>query len=150
MTGTFTAQIESFAAKSKAKIELVFKQSAQDVFEIAQRPVAKGGRMPVDTGFLRNSMIAAVNGKAVAGGLLGAPKNRDARIAAARAGLPDAYVLAIAGADLGDVVFGGWTAEYARHIEYGTSLMAGRHFALGAAQEWQRIVAANVEKAKAL
>lgn len=131
MTGTFTAQIESFAAKSKAKIELVFKQSAQDVFEIAQRPVAKGGRMPVDTGFLRNSFVAGLNGSTSLSGA-------------------DAYALVIAGADLGDVVFGGWTAEYARHIEYGTSRMVGRHFALGAAQEWQRIVAANVEKAKAL
>ena len=123
---TFTAQIKGFTDRAKEKIEAVVKQSAQEVFSIAQTPVAQGGRMPVDTGFLRNSLVAELNGATVAGGA-------------------DAYVLAVAGMDLGDVIFGGWTAEYARFQEYGTSRMAGNYFMLGAAQQWQAIVARNAE-----
>lgn len=120
--GTFTAQIKVFADGSKEKIEAVVKQSAQEVFSIAQTPIAQGGRMPVDTGFLRNSLAAELNGATVAGGA-------------------DAYVLAVAGMELGDVIFAGWTANYARVQEY----MAGNFYMLGAAQQWQAIVARNAE-----
>jgi len=135
---TFTAQIKAFADLTKEKLELVLKQSAQEVFSIAQTSVAQGGNLPVDTGFLRNSFQAGLNG---AENLTG----------------PDAYVAAIAGMELGDVVRGGWTAEYAMRMEYGfvgtdsagrTYNQAGRHFALGAVQQWQAIVARNAERAK--
>ena len=140
MTVTFTAQLEKFADLSRKKMELVFKQSAQDVFETAQAPKAQGGNMPVDTGFLRNTFVAGANG---AQNLTG----------------PDAYVLAIAGADLGGSVFGGWTAAYALRMEYGfvgtdsrgrTYNQPGNFFALNASQQWQAIVARNVAKAQAL
>lgn len=123
---TFTAQIKAFADKSKEKIEAVVKQSAQEVFSIAQTPKAQGGRMPVDTGFLRSSLIASLNGSTVGSG-------------------SDAYVMAVAGAELGDVIFAGWTAKYARFQEYGTSRMPGNFYMLGAAQQWQAIVARNAE-----
>ncbi len=127
--GTFTAEIEGFAKLTREKVELVFKQSAQDVFEAAQRPKAQGGNMPVDTGFLRNTFVAESNGFSTG---------------------PDAYVMQIAGMELGDTLVGGWTAQYARHVEYGTSRMAGSFFALRAAQQWQSIVARNAERAKNL
>lgn len=123
---TFTAQIKAFADKSKEKVEAVIKQSAQEVFSIAQTPKAQGGRMPVDTGFLRNSLIAQINGATVSGG-------------------SDAYTLAIAGAEAGDTIFGGWTANYARFMEYGTSRTPGNFYMLSAAQQWQAIVARNAE-----
>lgn len=131
MTKTFTAQVKAFEELTKEKLELVVKQSAQDVFSIAQTPVAQGGNMPVDTGFLRNSFVSGLNGSTSLTG-------------------PDAYVAAIAGMELGDSVFGGWTASYALHVEYGTSRMAGRHFALSAFQQWQAIVNGNAAKAAAL
>lgn len=131
---TFTAQIAAFAEKAQRKAELVLKQSAQDVFEIAQTPKAQGGNMPVDTGTLRNSFQSGLNGTALTTG-------------------PDAYVMTIAGMELGDVLFGGWgggEASYARYVEYGTSKMAGSFFALRAAQQWQQIVQRNAEKARNL
>lgn len=131
MAKMFAAQVDAFRKLTAAKLELVFKQSAQDVFETAQTPVAQGGRMRVDTGFLRNSFMSALNGQS---GLAG----------------PNAYVAVIAGLELGDTVFGGWTANYARHVEYGTSRMAGSFFALNAAQQWQAIVAANAAKVAAI
>jgi hypothetical protein len=126
VAGTFTAQIKAFANRATEKMEAVVKQSAQEVFSIAQTPKAQGGRMPVDTGFLRNSMIAELNGGRVGGGA-------------------DAYVMAVAGADLGDTIFAGWTANYARFMEYGTSRTRGNFYMLNAAQQWQAIVARNAE-----
>lgn len=123
---SFTAQIKAFTDRAKEKLETVVKQSAQEVFSIAQTPKAQGGRMPVNTSFLRNSLVAELNGSTVSGGA-------------------DAYVLAVAGMDLGDVVFAGWTAKYARHMEYGTSRVTGNFYMLNAAQQWQAIVARNAE-----
>lgn len=131
LVSQFTAQIVAFAEDAKRKMELVVKQSAQDVGDIAQTPVAKGGNMPVDTGFLRNSLVAGLNGSTSLSG-------------------PDSYTLAIAGAELGDSIFFGWTANYARFVEYGTQGRAGRFFMLNAAQQWKAIVARNAEKARAL
>lgn len=126
MAGTFTAQIRAFTDKTKEKLETVVKQSAQEVFSIAQTPKAQGGRMPVDTGFLRNSLISQLNGSTVSGG-------------------SDAYTMAVAGAELGDTIFAGWTADYAKHMEYGTSKTPGNFYMLSAAQQWQAIVAKNAE-----
>jgi len=123
---TFTAQIKAFADRTEEKIEAVIKQSAQEVFSIAQTPKAQGGRMPVDTGFLRNSLIASLNGSTVGGGA-------------------DAYVMAVAGAEIGDTIFAGWTANYARFMEYGTSKTPANFYMLNAAQQWQAIVARNAE-----
>lgn len=127
MAGTFTAKVKAFTDRTKEKIEVVVKQSAQEVFSIAQTPKAQGGRMPVDTGTLRGSLTMALNGSTVGVG-------------------PESYTLAIAGYELGDTIFGGWggpAAGYARFQEYGTSKMAGNFFMLNAAQQWQAIVAKN-------
>ncbi len=126
---SFTAQIASWSEKAKRNTELVIKKSAQDLFEDAQTPRAKGGRMRVDTGELRNSFIAGLNGTS---GLTG----------------PDAYILAIANLKLGGVLFGGWTAPHARPREFGASGQQPDFFMRGAAQKWQSIVAENAAKLK--
>lgn len=131
MANTFQAQVKAFADRAEEKLEAVIKKSAEEVFEIAQRPKAQGGRMPVDTGFLRNSLVASLDGGTVGGGT-------------------EAYTLAISGMELGQTIFGGWTAEYALHQEYGTAYMPGNFYMLGAAQEWQSIVARNAEKVRNL
>lgn len=131
MAKVFAAKVKQFADLTREKLELVVKQSAQDMYSIAQTPVAQGGRMPVDTGFLRNSFVSGLNGTTNLTG-------------------PDAYVTAIAGMELGDTVFGGWTAEYARYVEDGAMGRPGRFYALGAAQEWQRLVEINAQKARNL
>ena len=124
MAGQFEATIRAFAEDAERKATAVFKQSAQDVIADAQLPVAQGGRMPVDTGFLRNSLASGLNGSTALSG-------------------SDSYVMAIAGAELGDVIEAGWTADYAKHVEYGTQGRSGRFFMRGAAQKWPSIVAAN-------
>lgn len=129
MTKSFTAQIKDWSEKAKRNAELVVKKSVQDVFEIAQKPRAQGGNMPVDTGTLRGSFIAGLNGSTSLTG-------------------PDSYVLAIASMEMGDVVFGGWTAEYALPQEYGTKHFPGNFYMRGAAEQWQDIVNKNASRLK--
>ena len=129
MSGTFIAQLQAFATKTQKKIEFVVKESAQEVFSIAQTSKAQGGRMPVDTGSLRGSLMMELNGSSAGVGA-------------------DSFILAIAGMELGDTIFGGWggpAAAYAWFQEYGTSKMAGNFYMLNAAQQWQAIVARNAE-----
>lgn len=127
MTGSFTAQVRNWSEKAQRNTELVIKASAQEVFAIAQTPKSKGGNLPVKTGFLRNSLVAGLNGSTSLSG-------------------PDSYVLAVADMEMGDVIFAGWTAEYALPQEYGTSKFPGNFFMRGAAQQWQAIVDRNASR----
>ena len=133
-----SAQVDEWVRKTERRMTMVFRESAQQLFSEAQRPAASGGSMPIDTGFLRNSFVAGLNGST---SLTGA----------------DSYVAAIAGANLGDVVDGGWTAAYAARIEFGfngtDSLgrkfnQSGRGFARKAVMRWPEIVRESVRKAK--
>lgn len=47
----FNVVIDKFVADSKEKMLAVVKNSIQEVVQDAQTPIAKGGKMPVDTGF---------------------------------------------------------------------------------------------------
>lgn len=138
MAQTFTAQMNAFRDKTKAQMRAVLSASVQDVVSAAQLPVAQGGRMPVDTGFLRNSLVSELNGAQVAQGA-------------------GSYTLAAASMEPGDVARFGWTAEYALRIENGfvgqdalgrNFNQQGRHFVEGASAQWPAIVTANVGKLK--
>ena len=124
MVESFEAAVRRWTAKTLRNYELVAKQSFQDVLEIAQTPVAQGGRMRVDTGFLRNSLASALNGSTM---LTGA----------------DSYILAVGAFELGDVIEAGWTASYARPREYGARGQPPDFFMRNAAQQWQDIVDRN-------
>lgn len=123
MARTFTADLERFRDKTRDQMRRVFQQSVGDVMDAAQQAV------PVDTGFLRASLASEVNGAQLAEG-------------------PDSYTLAIAATDLGDVARFAWTAEYARHVEFGTSRMSARPFVGPAAARWPQIVEANARRVR--
>lgn len=127
MTDTFSADVGKAIEQYFEKAEAVAKQSIQEVFFDAQLPTAQGGRMRVDTGFLRNSLICGLNGSTSMTG-------------------PDSYVLTVANMKLGDIVFGGWTADYAGHREFGARGQAPDFYMRGAAQKWQSIVTKNAAK----
>mgnify|MGYP005850773037 CR=1 FL=1 len=126
MARTFAADLSRFAHLTDDKLRRILRQSVQDVIRDAQTPVAQGGSMPVNTGFLRNSLATEVNGIGVATG-------------------EDSYVLAIAGLEPGDVLRAGWTAEYARARHYKPEGFGqgGGHWRDRAAAKWQDIVARN-------
>ena len=130
---TFAATLEKFRIDTKEKLDALVRQSAQDVIGAANtaQPSVKGtggafqiGKVPVDTGTLRNSLATSVNGGApVIGG--------------------DAYLAVIAGAEAGDIIDAVWTARYAAYIEYGTSRIAPRFFVRANIERWQAIVDEN-------
>jgi hypothetical protein len=126
----FSAQVRAFAEKAKAMQLAVFRESAQRLMEEAGTPEGQGGRMPVDTGFLRNSRAASLEGM---------PTN----------GAMDP-TLVFASMELGQTVWAGWTAAYAMRMEHGfygedslgrTYAQPGKGFARAAAQRWDFIVA---------
>lgn len=83
--------------------------------------------MPVDTGFLRNSLAVAINTE---------PTNATGPEVTAQ----------IAGFEMGDTIAARWTADYAVHVEYGARGRTGRGFVRQSAQKWQGFVAANAAR----
>lgn len=135
---TFEGRLGQFADLAIEDIMAVVKQSVQDVMSDAQQPKARGGRMPVDTGYLRNSLVSALNGTTSITG-------------------PASYGLVIARMEAGDIFESGWLAEYAMRIEFGfkgTDAKGRRYnqapafFLRGAAQKWPRFVRANAMRFK--
>lgn len=135
---TLAASVKQFANMTKMQMRGVFAESVQDVVDAAQLPKAKGGRLPVVSGFLRNSLASGLNGT------LG-PQG------------PDSYVVTLSQLELGDIAQFAWTAPYARRIELGfsgkdslgrTYEQAGTHFLSAAVAQWPQFVTGNAARLK--
>jgi hypothetical protein len=126
MTKSFQAQIDEWVAATKERTTAVFRESCQRLVTEMQKPTARGGNMPVDTGFLRNSLLGSTSS---------VPQMRDQGTATA-----DQVVLTIASLDLGDTLYVGYTANYARHRHYMNTAKPGGMWRDLAAQRWQTIV----------
>lgn len=133
MAGTFAAQVDAWVAKTKERMVAVFLEAAQRVIEQAQTPVAAGGNMPIDTGFLRASLVTTLNAPAA-----GIRFREEDVMVHHYSGTETA--LTIAGARIGDTIYAVWTANYASYVEYGVNGQPGRGFVRLAAQNWQQIV----------
>lgn len=133
MARSFAAQVDAFVRKSKARTTAVFRESVQRLGEEAQTPVAEGGKMRIDTGFLRASYSVSLNGLPT-----GASRNEGGTFAFD----PSAVDLTIRGAEIGDTIWGGWTANYALPREE----MDG--FLRSAVQNWQTIVSGVVNEVR--
>ncbi|MDV3257747.1 MAG: hypothetical protein LOX97_08215, partial [Sphingomonas sp.] len=110
MAQTFSAQVAAHVAKYKRRMEAVFRASAQDVAREVVRPVGAGGHMRVDTGFLRASLMASTSQMPSIN-----PAARPASNAAPNS-FPEDFGqinLVIAGAQLGETIYLGFTASYA-------------------------------------
>jgi len=118
--GLAKVTIDQWTAKSQARLEAVWKTAAQDIAREVQTPRAKGGKLPVDTAFMRNSFAADIN--STPGGNGNSPYSAG----------PISIV--IGRAKIGDRVVFGWGANYAIYME------ARYGFLRGAAQNWQQIV----------
>lgn len=146
----FVADMERWAEATEAKLRAVFRMSAQDVIEVMQEvgpsktnPASTGtGRMPVATGFLRASLKVQLNADPPPANV--ANPNPDGRYSFN----PAAATLVINQAEIGDRVTAGFTANYARAVDLGTSKFPGYHFVEYASGQWQQIVRRNVERAK--
>lgn len=132
MTEAIETQIDRFIVKTEARMLAVVRESIKSVVEESQTPKAKGGRMPVKTGFLRASGQAALD-RIPTGPSKGDPAGNynwgggPLNVVLARMQLDDTFVW-------------GWTAVYARKQEVFNGF-------LGASlQNWQSHVNKAVAK----
>ena len=131
MTARYTfATLDQWVRKAERRIDAVLKDATQSVVAVAQVTKAKGGKMPVDTGNLRNSLLSSVSGGASGQGA-------------------ESYIMAAAGMKGGDVATFTWTAEYAAAVNNGNNGRPGAHFVEGAVDQWPAIVLSSTAKAKA-
>ena len=124
------AQLDQWTKKTERRIDAVLKDATQTVISVAQTPKSKGGRLPVDTGNLRNSLQSSV-----AGGASGEGK--------------ESYIMVAGNMKGGDLATFTWTAEYAAAVNNGNRGRPGAHFVEGAVDQWPAIVRASIAKAKA-
>lgn len=129
MAKPFQAQVADWIKKSEAAMLTVAQQATQATVKEAQTPIAQGGRMPVKDGYLRNSMVGALNaipsGSATIAGMTWNGEGVTATILRAKPG---------------DTITIGWTAVYA-------GVMEARYAYMGmAVQNWQRNVNAAVNE----
>jgi len=132
MTDRFSADVDKWIRKSNIRLQAVIQQSAQDVISDAQRLRTAGGNMRLDTGFLVNS------GKANIGSM---PSGQSKDSGYNKQSWDNASVmLTINRVKVGDVLYFGWTANYARAREHKDGFMRL------AVQKWQSFVKINADR----
>lgn len=156
--GQFAAEVDEWVLKSKKRLLYVFLEAVQRVISTMQevgpskaRGGSGSGRMPVDTGFLRASLVVEINSltarQTVNESSVGSYSYNDSQVS-----------LIILAAKLGDSIYAVYTAVYARRLEYGFSGtdsrgvsvdQEGYGFVSGAASQWRAIVNQVVREAKA-
>ena len=124
------AQLDQWTKKTERRIDAVLKDATQTVISVAQTPKSKGGRLPVDSGNLRNSLQSSIAGGASGEGA-------------------SSYILVAGNMKGGDLATFTWTAEYAAAVNNGNRGRPGAHFVEGAVDQWPAIVRASIAKAKA-
>jgi len=120
----FQAQVDEMVITTEKRLIALARESIQRTINDAQLATAKGGRMRVDTGFLRASGQPSYNGMPT-GPVRGEKKEPGS--------YPDdgaSVTLALAKLTLGATFYFGWTANYARIRE------AYDGFLEAAAQKW--------------
>lgn len=146
MANTFSAVIEGWTKRVKEAEEAVFKEAAQELVKQLNDQITE---MVYDTpetpnyrrtGFLRASLMASTEAMPqLIRDNPGVPVNADT----------GDVILVIAGAELGDTIYLGYTAKYGLFVHRGTSGRAPRPWVDLVAQRWQQIVAQKAAEVKA-
>ncbi len=129
---TFAATVGDWARKTEGALDAVFRESCQEL--VAQL----NALVPVDTGFLRASLVASATAMPM--------------IRAADGQVPGdlgEIVLVIAGLEAGETLYLGYTASYAAFVHYGANGRPGRPWVDMVAQRWASIVAEVSARVKA-
>lgn len=129
MAENITTQIDRIIINTEARMKAVVRSAISDTINDAQKLKTQGGRMPVRTGFLRASGVAALNARPMG------PSKGDPKQFYSWTGEPLNIVLAQL--KLGDTFYWGWTAIYANVQEVRNGFLAA------SLMNWQR----NVDKA---
>lgn len=130
---TFSATVDAWATATKERMLAVFRKSVETVINTMQTTVPNGGNLPIDTGFLRASLLATLNAPTsdvvFRGDDVSVKKWNSAQV-----------TLVIFSAKIGDTIYAVYTANYAAFQEFGSQGRPGRGFVRLAAQQWQQIV----------
>lgn len=142
---SFAATVGDWATRVEGALEAVFKESAQELVSqldqlladmVYDQPQAGGYNR---TGFLRASLMASTEAMpALTRDNPGAPVPADL----------GPVVLVINGADLGDTLYLGYTANYGAYVHYGARGAAPRPWVTLVAQRWIMIVEAKAAEVK--
>lgn len=136
----FNEVITRFVDKSKEQMLNITKDAIQEVIIDMQTPVKKGGKMRVDTGFLRHSGVSALNAFPE-GEIVGRKRSKDEpkgselpEYKTEENGVSASVIKTLLNMKIGDKFVYGWTAKYAniREIYDG--------FLVSATDKWQQIV----------
>lgn len=128
----FKAKLGAWAEKAGDQLERLARQSIQ---EVCFRVVAD---TPVDTGFLRSSWQPSIGSPAAGQGTVTGSAGSGAQAAAAKA--LTAIGVTITDMKLGDKFHLSNNADYALHVEFGTTKMQGRFMVTDNAKRWNQIV----------
>lgn len=141
---SFSAQVKNWTEKAKRNSALVFRAATRDLVNEVFFEVGKeAGLTPIDTGNLRNSLMASTASMPSVKTVKGEQypwKDHNPT--------PD-LTMTIDGATLGKTIFIGFQANYARPLEYGftkenpdgtATNRPGRYFVRGRAEKWQQFV----------
>jgi len=138
---SFSKDIEKFGKAYELKLKRVFGASVQELAEEANEPVGNGGRMRVDTGFLRSSLKGQRHNMP-SGAAEPSKGQRYAKSQALDGAQESSLVAELLRWKAGDKFYLGWSANYARIREYKDGFMRT------AAQRWEQIVQNNAKKLK--
>ena len=134
MATSFETQVDKFVANTNEKMVAVMRDAINETVQNMQTPVSKGGKMRVDTGFLRASGVANL------GRMPSGPGENPTRKPYMWSS--GSLESTLAKMKLGDVFYWGWTAKYAKYRE------AYDGFMESALQNWQNQVNLSVAKLK--
>lgn len=130
---SFAAAVGEWATKVEGALEVVFRESVQEVVSELNTLV------PVSTGFLRASLRASTSAMPVLS------LDNPGGVHSVDVGTIE---LVIVGADIGDTIYLGYTAKYGAHVHYGANGRPGRPWVDMVAQRWASIVAAKSAEVK--
>lgn len=132
----FGIQVAAYVKKYKKRLRAIAKESVQETIALAQVPTGDGGRMRIDTGFLRASIAANVGSMPIGDSV-------NTKESVTYEGTALSAALLEWNPELGETIFVGWTANYARYREYEDG------FLRGAVEQWDGIVASVAARVKA-
>jgi len=120
---TFNADIKAWAAQFPGKMDALARQTSQ---QVSENVIAS---TPVDTGFLRSSWQPSIGAPEAAKGAPGAQSQA-----------ANAVALTVARMKAGQVYYLTNNANYAKHVEFGTSKMSGRFMVTDNVKRWPFVV----------
>lgn len=128
----FKAQIDEIVLRTEARLLAVVRGAIDDLVNDAQTPTVQGGKMRVDTGFLRHSGLSSINAPPV-GETVGRGRTKG-EVGALYTWNGEAVGVTLLKMKLGDTFYFGWTAHYAKYRE------AFDGFLESAVQKWQSFI----------